>query len=1042
MTEIVHVERGRYHDSVTLMRASAAAREIPGVEIVIAAMGTDLNRTLLVDAGFPASEATADDLVIAVRSDGDASAEEARAAVERVLTERRRSTSGGDRQPVALTVESAAARDPAAGVVVVSVPGPHAYVEAVAALRAGRHVMVFSDGVEVAAEVALKREAASRGRLVMGPDCGTAILDGVGLGFANVVQPGPVGLVAASGTGAQQLCGLLDGAGIGVRHVLGVGGRDLSSDVGGASTLVALDALDGDPQVEAIAIVSKPPDPAVAAAVMAAAGRCRAPVVLALVGPGRPTLTDAAAEIAASLGMPFAEPRSWWPPVDPATSRPGPVLGLFAGGTNAAEAVVVLEELLGPVRSNVHHDRSRRIGPDDDPVGGHAVLDLGDDELTAGRPHPMIDPAAVADRLAAAATAARGPGVVLLDVVLGHGAHPDPAAVLAPALDDARAAGLAAVVTLVGTDADPQGLDRQAQALVAAGATVHRSNARAAADAAALVTGVGRAESEQGAPAAGATDLADLLVAPQAVITVGAPTLDEALAAQGVPTVPVEWRPPPAGSVAAVAAVAADPGLAEANRTAIERMASVRPHLVDIRPAAEVVGLGGYELLHAGPPLDWDSASGPMRGAIIGACLYEGWADTPHAAEALATSGAIALSPCHDHASVGPMAGIVSPSMPMWVLEDGDGRTSRSTLNEGLGKVLRYGAFGDAVSERLGWMQHVLGPVLAAALRRHGPIDVGSLIASMVAMGDEGHNRNRAGTSLLVRALAPDLARIIGDGQVGHRAGDVADVLAFIDSNDHFLLNVVMGAAKLVADAGRNVAGSTVVVAMARNGTEFGIRVAGTGDRWFTAPAGVPEGLYLGGYGPDDANADIGDSTITETVGLGGFAMAGAPAIVQLVGGEVGDARRSTELMYEVTLAEHPTWALPALDFRGVPFGIDVLRVVRTGVTPIVNTGIAGRVAGTGQVGAGLVRPPLDCFTAALAALAAGVGTAAGRAAEPAAAEAAPIAGAADPAAALATLAAGRPAPAGPGPVTGSADPAAVPPAEPGAQQPPEDVAG
>ena len=465
--------------------------------------------------------------------------------------------------------------------------------------------------------------------------------------------------------------------------------------------------------------------------------------------------------------------------------------------------------------------------------------------------------------------------------------------------------------------------------------------------------------------------IADLLVPPEAVITVGAPTLDEALAAQGVTTVPVEWRPPPAGSVAAVAAVTSDPRLVPANRMAIERMTAVRPRLVDVRPAAGPVGIGRHQLLHAGPPVDWDTATGPMRGAIIGACLYEGWADTPDAAEALAASGAIELAPCHDHASVGPMAGIVSPSMPMWVLEDTDGRASRSTLNEGLGKVLRYGAFGEAVTERLRWMERVLGPVVASALRRHGPVDVGSLIASMVAMGDEGHNRNRAGTSLLVRALAPAMVRAVDGGAAGHRADDVADVLAFIDANDHFLLNVVMGAAKLVADAGRGIAGSTVVVAMARNGTEFGIRVAGTGDRWFTAPAAVPDGLYLGGFGPDDANADIGDSAITETVGLGGFAMAGAPAIVQLVGGEVADARTWTELMYQVTLAEHPGWALPPLGFRGVPFGIDVLRVVRTGMAPIINTGIAGRVAGTGQVGAGLVHPPLDCFTAAVAALAA-----------------------------------------------------------------------
>jgi hypothetical protein len=238
----------------------------------------------------------------------------------------------------------------------------------------------------------------------------------------------------------------------------------------------------------------------------------------------------------------------------------------------------------------------------------------------------------------------------------------------------------------------------------------------------------------------------------------------------------------------------------------------------------------------------------------------------------------------------------------------------------------------------------------------------------MVAMGDEGHNRNRAGTSLLVRALAPDLVRTIDDGD--RSAAEVADVLAFVDSNDHFLLNVVMAAAKLVADAGAGVPGSTVVVTMARNGTEFGIRVSGTGDRWFTAPAEVPDGLFLGSYGPGDANPDIGDSAITETVGLGGFAMAAAPAIVQLVGGGVDDAADWTELMYQLTWSEHPRWTVPALGFRGVPFGIDALRVVRTGIAPIINTGMAGRVAGTGQVGAGLVRPPLACFTAALDALA------------------------------------------------------------------------
>ncbi|HET8619552.1 MAG TPA: hypothetical protein VFM27_11360, partial [Acidimicrobiales bacterium] len=402
MTEIVRVERGRYHDSVTLMRAGAAAAEATGVGAVIAAMATPLNRDLLAGAGFPPPDAGADDLVIAVRAASEADADAAVAAVERALAARPRPGAAARTRPH--TVEAAVAEAPDAPVVLVSVPGPHAYVEAAAALRAGRHVMVFSDGVDVAAEVSLKHEATSRGRLVMGPDCGTVILGGVGLGFANVVVPGPVGIVAASGTGAQQLCGLLDGAGIGVRHVIGVGGRDLSAAVAGRSALAALAALDADPDVRVIALVSKPPDPEVAAAVAAAAGACATPVVMALVGPGRPTLTDAAGAVAAALGSPFPEPAAW-----PADTRPGPgggpLLGLFSGGTNCVEALAVAEDLLGAMCSNVHPDPARRIAADARPEGAHVLVDLGDDELTAGRPHPMIDPAAVADRLRAAAQA-------------------------------------------------------------------------------------------------------------------------------------------------------------------------------------------------------------------------------------------------------------------------------------------------------------------------------------------------------------------------------------------------------------------------------------------------------------------------------------------------------------------------------------------------------------------------------------------------------------------------------------------------------------
>ncbi|WP_182880079.1 DUF1116 domain-containing protein [Microbispora sp. H10949] len=453
------------------------------------------------------------------------------------------------------------------------------------------------------------------------------------------------------------------------------------------------------------------------------------------------------------------------------------------------------------------------------------------------------------------------------------------------------------------------------------------------------------------------------------VITVGAEVLAEALDRQAVPQRRVDWRPPAPGVSAALAGmlakVLADPRRERANATAVGRMLSARPMLSGVRPAREALGLEAGSFFHAGPPITWERASGPMRGALVGAMLFEGLAATPEeAAERLASGAGITLDSCHHHRTVGPMAGVVSPSM--WMLEVTDaehGGTAYCSLNEGLGKVLRYGAYGPEVIERLRWMGEVLGPVLAAALERCGPLDLRTLIAQALQMGDELHNRNRAATSLLVREIAPAV--------VEAAPGRAAEVLRFINGNDHFFLNAGMAAAKAAADAARGVPGSSLVVAMARNGTDFGIQVSGLGDRWFTGPAGVPDGLYLGGYGPDDANPDIGDSTITETTGLGGFAMAAAPAIVRFVGGEVADAVAATTSMYEITLAEHPAFQIPGLGFRGTPAGIDVALVARTGVLPVVNTGIAGRVAGTGQVGAGLVSPPAGVFTAALDALAA-----------------------------------------------------------------------
>jgi len=391
-------------------------------------------------------------------------------------------SSGGDGSAPAVRPRTTGSAAAGGTLALVSVPGQHAFAEAMDALEAGLDVLVFSDNVPLEQEVRLKAEAAARDLLVMGPDCGTAVVGGVGLGFANVVRPGPVSLVAASGTGAQQVMSLLDAEGVGVRHCLGVGGRDLSAAVGGASARQALRMLDEDPGTDLILLVGKPPAPEVEAALGDLTAGMRTPVLTALLGAGKPDLTAAVERAVRALGLPWREPR-WWPAPEERTGRYTRLLGAFSGGTLCDEAMVLASAELGPIPSNIPLEGAPRVAPEE-PGSGHLMIDFGDDELTRGRPHPMIDGSLRAEWITRRAeeAAASGEGcVLLLDVVLGHAASPDPARELVPALAAARAlADVAIVVSLCGTQGDPQGLEAQVEMLRTAGASVHLSNAAAA----------------------------------------------------------------------------------------------------------------------------------------------------------------------------------------------------------------------------------------------------------------------------------------------------------------------------------------------------------------------------------------------------------------------------------------------------------------------------------------------------------------------------------------------------------------------------------
>jgi len=447
------------------------------------------------------------------------------------------------------------------------------------------------------------------------------------------------------------------------------------------------------------------------------------------------------------------------------------------------------------------------------------------------------------------------------------------------------------------------------------------------------------------------------------VINTGIESFKNNIEEAGAEAVHVDWKPPVEIDKNILNIINKnEEAINKANQEVLDIILNGKPDLIGMDIAANIIpGMKKNLILHSGPPIEWERMSGPTRGAVIGALIYEGMAKTPEEAETLAASGEIEYAPCHEHDTVGPMAGIVSASMPVFIIKNGKyGNFAYCTQNEGLGKVLRYGAFSEEVIKRLKWMEETMYPILKKAIESLGRIDLKNIIAQALHMGDEVHNRNRAGTSLFYRAIAPAIIK------TSTNKNDMADVLDFINGNDHFFLNLSMPAAKATLDAAKNIKNSSVVLALSRNGTDFGIRLSGTGDKWFTGKAPLPDALFFPGFTKEDANPDIGDSAITETVGLGGFAIAASPAIVQFVGGTAKDAVNFTLAMYEISVGENNIYQIPYLNFRGTPTGIDVRKVISKNLTPFIDTGVAHKEPGVGQVGAGVLSAPIEPFKKAI----------------------------------------------------------------------------
>jgi Protein of unknown function (DUF1116) len=463
------------------------------------------------------------------------------------------------------------------------------------------------------------------------------------------------------------------------------------------------------------------------------------------------------------------------------------------------------------------------------------------------------------------------------------------------------------------------------------------------------------------------TDVFERIVA----ANVGLSGFAEAIAAQGAEAVDVDWRPPAGGDAEALRVLEALWGrhgdrVQAANEEVVARVEAAAPRAVGVVAAREAIEVldAPRTLLHAGPPIEWSRVCDPQRRALVAACLFEGWADSRTEAAGLLAAGEVTLHPGNEHGHVGPMTGVCSPSMPVWVVEDdGSGTRAHSTLNEGPGNTLWFGVGDDESVQRLRFMRDELAPALAAALEREGPVDVFSLAAQGLQMGDELHMRSQATGNLLLRQLAPGFAALGAE-----RAA------RFVAGNHLFFLNLTMAAAKCASLAASGVPGSSIVTLMSRNGTVTGLQLAGLPGRWFTAPAPpVQDALLREGFAEGDAGLDIGDSAVIECVGLGGMALAAAPAVAAFVGGNMADAARRTHQMGHIAAARSRRFTIPTLDHLGSPVGIDARLAVELEITPQITTGVLHASSGAGQIGAGVAHQPLAPFRAAVAALAAGL---------------------------------------------------------------------
>lgn len=986
------IKKNSYQDSINLMLLTNLINTLPGVTKCSIMMGTDANKDIFKNSGLLTAEAESaapNDMVIVVEASDKKIVENVLKETEKFLSDLSARKKKNNIESAG-NLETALAQMPDANLALFSIPGEYGADEIEKALDKGLNVFSFTDNVSLEDEVRLKKKAHEKGLLMMGPDCGTGVISSIPIAFTNVVRPGNIGIVGASGTGIQEVTTIIDRLGCGVVHAIGTGGRDLSREVNAITVRDAILGLEYHDPTDVIVVISKPPAREVRDEIVELLHSVSKPVVAIFLGekpdhheenvylahtleetariavdlannkPVKPNYLD---EIKYEVVTPLAKNKT--------------VKGLYSGGTLAAEAGMLISEALGLGKLIKEEGYILK-------ANGYEVIDLGDDIYTQGKPHPMIDPEIRINKIKEYAND-ENTGVILLDCVLGYGSHPDMAGALSGAIREAirtakdNGRELYFVATVCGTAHDPQSYEESLKTLKGCGVLVEESNAKAVRLALKL-KGLELKEDDKHIVKINikkvrlpkpSDSVMDLLNSKPRIINIGVSSFTESIVAYGGSAVQYDWKPMAGGNkklIKLLNKLSKIEEIDKANSQVIDRIKNSQPFLVDVVPAKSVIDiLNDKVLLHAGPPIKYEDMTGPMKGSCIGAVLFESWAEDEESAKALLESGKVKFTPCHHVNAVGPMGGITSGNMPVLVVKNKlDGTVAYCIMNEGIGKVLRFGAYSEEVVNRLKWMRDVLGPVLSKALKKkEDGINLNVIIAKAITMGDEFHQRNIAATLNFLKEITPLIIGLDIDEKEKY------SVIKFLADTDQFFLNIMMAIGKSIVDCARKVISGTVVTTMTRNGCEFGIRISGMGDEWFTAPVNMPHGLYFTGFSEKDANPDIGDSAITETVGVGGMAMIAAPGVTRFVGaGGFEDALRVSNEMNEICISNNSNWSIPTWDFKGTCLGIDARKVVATGITPLINTGIAHKNPGVGQVGAGTARAPLACFEKAIMAYA------------------------------------------------------------------------